>query len=226
MLPSFHSGILLFCIVAVLSLHAMERPRKRAPRGQPIRPAAAPADSTNAITQNIVRLPGGVLLTNIPGEFLPADSRQVRLPSVAARKFEPLGYTATSFAVLSRFFPKTSFVEGASAEDRWEELRKQIPEDVLALDGKKVALVGFTLPLTLVDGRATEFLLLRTQSACCFGQVPRVNEYVYVKMPKGMKPELDRPTIVGGILSVKWMGEGDELAGLYELHADRIELVP
>jgi len=66
-------------------------------------------------------------------------------------------------------------------------VRRQIPDDVLAMNGRKVALAGFVLPLALADGRATEFLLLRTQSACCFGLVPRVNELVIVKVaPPGI----------------------------------------
>ena len=149
----------------------------------------------------------------------------VRLPAAEARKFEPLGYTATSFTVLSRFFPNPKVAVGAGVAERWESLRKEIPEDVLALNRKRVALVGFTLPLNLVEGRATEFLLLRSQSACYFGMVPRVNELVMVAMPRGMQPELDRPVIVGGTLTVKWVGEGEEPTAIYEMVADRVESV-
>lgn len=186
----------------------------KAPRGKPIRPA--PAFPELVSTQNIVRLPGGVLITNIPGEFLPKTTNTVRVPPAAARKFELSGYTATSFTVLSRFFP-TNTTEG------WEKVRAQIPGDVLALDGKKVAVAGFTLPLAVTDGRTKEFILMRTQAACCFGMVPRVNELIMVKMPSGMKPELDVPVVVGGTFSIKWIGESNDLTAIYEMIADRAE---
>jgi len=187
------------------------------PRGKPIRPRTLP--STNALpAQTIITLPGGVTITNVPGEFLPTSTNTVRLPSAAARKFVPLGYEATSFTVLSRFFLNSSEVTNAVV------LRKQIPADVQALDGKKIAIVGFTLPTAVNEGRATEFLLLRTQAACCFGMVPRVNEIVIVRMKSpGMTPMLDVPVIIGGVLRVKWIGEGGQLSAIYEMDADKVE---
>lgn len=214
--------IIASAAIGALPLWAEEIPK--APRGKPIRSPVS-TNVLNLSTQNVVRLPGGVLLTNIPGEFLPTSTNSVRLPGAAARKFESAGYTPTSFTVLSRFFPDPKPAAGASMEKKWEELRREIPEDVLALNGKKVAVVGFTLPLKLEEGRATEFLLLRTQSACCFGMVPRVNEIITVKMPRGMKPEMDVPVIVGGALSVNWIGQGEQLEGIYEMTADRVEVV-
>lgn len=221
--PLFHRTIAALFAAACAWLAAAADGSK-GPRGKPINSPVTPRSGVVA-TQNVVRLPGGVLLTNIPGEFLPANTNSVRLPAAAARKFEPFGYLPTSFTVLSRFFPDPKPAPNASEKEKCEELRKQIPEDVLSMNGKKIALVGFTLPITLANQRATEFLLLRTQSACCFGMVPRVNEWITVKMPAGMKPELDVPVIVGGVLRIKWIGDGNELAGLYEMEADRVEAV-
>ena len=204
---------LLISMLLVASMFAAES--RTTPRGKPIRPVEGVS------TQNVVRLPGGVVITNVPDEFLPRTTNIVRLPSAAARKFQPMGYHPTSFTELARFFITPE--QFTNAPTRWEELRKKIPEDVLALNGKKVALAGFTLPIALKDGRATEFLLLRSQAACCFGMVPRVNELVMVKMaPPGMKPILDVPVVVGGTLSVKWIGE-DQLTAIYEMQADKVE---
>jgi hypothetical protein len=181
------------------------------PRGKPIR---APEQIS---TQHVVRLPGGVTITNVPGEFLPRTTNVMRLPSVAARKYEKFGYQATSFTELARFF--------ISAPTSWEEVRKQIPNDVMGMDGKKVALAGFTLPLKVENGRATEFLLLRTQAACCFGMVPRVNELVMVKMgAPGMKPILDTPVVAAGTLRIKWIGEAGQLSAIYEMEAEKVEV--
>lgn len=200
----------------------------RGPRGQPIRPPAS--QQTNAPAANVVTLPGGLLITNLPASVLPASpTNTVRLPTWAARKFKPLGFVPTSFTVLARFFPDLPAASEGSAptqEARWDALRQQIPADVLALDGQKVALAGFVLPLTLQDGRTTRFLLLRTQSACCFGLMPRVNELVVVHVPApGIRPQPDTPFVVAGKFHVQWTGEGDQLIAIYRMEGERVEVV-
>jgi hypothetical protein len=206
------------------------QPAVGGPRGKPIRPQASqPTNASPALPSaaTIVTLPGGVIITNLPPELLPQTSNIVRLPTRAARKFEPLGYLPTSFTVLSRFFlkpPPQEQAAGQSPSARWEMVRQQIPEDVLSMDAKRVALAGFILPMSVVDGRSTEFLLLRTQGACCFGLVPRVNELVIVKMaPPGIVPAPDTPFVVAGKLAVKWIGEGGQLTAIYEMQAEKVE---
>ena len=226
MMPLFQTIAALMLVATTLAAPGVERKKlPPGPRGEPIRPPGATKPAPATIPTNIITLPGGVVITNIPGEFLPSSVKIVPLPSVAARRLAKYGYEPTSFTVLARYFPEApENASELSPAARWESVREQIPDDVLALDGKKIAIAGFTLPITLVDGRATEFLLLRTQAACCFGMVPRVNEIVMVKMePPGMVPELDVPVVVGGTLELKWIGESDQLTAMYELHADRVE---
>lgn len=199
------------------------------PRGKPIRPAT-PATAVDPSAPGAVRLPGGILITNLPSSVLPKSATNVvRLPTAAARRFEPLGYLATSFTVLSRFFlapPEAASVAQATPTARWESIRGQVPQDVLELDGRKVAIAGFMLPVTLNEGRTTEFLLLRSQSACCFGMVPRVNELIIVKVPApGVVPKPDVPVVVGGTLSLRWIGEGGQLTAIYDLAGDKVERV-
>jgi hypothetical protein len=196
-----------------------------APRGQPIRPSPARTAGVETNTR-IVTLPGGVVITNLPASVLPSSpTNVVRLPTAAARRFEPFGYTPTSFTVLARFFPEVP--TAGTVEARWEELKQQVPRDVLDLDGKQVAITGFMLPLSLENGRTKQFLLLRTQSACCFGMVPRVNELILVGMSSGdgVVPKPDTPIIVGGKLRLKWVGGGGQLTTIYEIEGDRVERV-
>jgi hypothetical protein len=196
------------------------------PRGQPIRPAPA-----NAPAATVVTLPGGIVITNLPAGVLPRSATNtIRLPTTAARKFEPLGYQPTSFTVLARYFleaPGPDPGVAATPATRWENVRKQIPADVLSLDGRKVALAGFVLPLALQEGRTTRFLLLRTQSACCFGLMPRVNEIVVVDVPlPGVQPRPDTPFVVAGVFRLKWIGEGDQLTAIYQMDGEKIEPAP
>jgi hypothetical protein len=50
----------------------------------------------------------------------------------------------------------------------------------------------------------TEFILLRNQGLCCFGTVPRMNEWVHVVMAEGTHAPyaMDLPITVFGTLSV------------------------
>jgi len=221
-----------FVLATVVSLAAASgQPTNSGPRGQPIRPRAsrltnAPPAGLNPAT--VVTLPGGVVITNLPGEFLPrSPTNMIRLPARAARKFEPLGYEPINFTILARFFlklPESGADPHATPAARWDAVWRQIPEGVQAMNGRKVALVGFVLPMSVANGRATEFLLLRSQSACCFGMVPRVNELVIVNVPPpGITPRPDTPMVVAGTLKLKWIGEGDQLTAIYELQGDRVE---
>lgn len=218
----------VFALAAVVSLAAAwGQSSNSGPRGQPIRPPAsrltnAPPAGLNPAT--VVTLPGGVVITNLPGEFLPrSPTNMIRLPARAARKFEPLGYLPINFTILARFFLRLP-EPGATPAARWDAVWRQIPEEIQAMNNRKVALVGFVLPMTVANGRSTEFLLLRTQSACCFGMVPRVNELVIVKVaPPGIAPRPDTPMVVAGTLKLKWIGEGDQLTAIYEMQGDRVE---
>jgi len=61
----------------------------------------------------------------------------------------------------------------------------QFPVSIKALDGRKIAIRGFMLPYRNDGESVTEFILLRNQGLCCFGTVPRMNEWIHVKMAPG-----------------------------------------
>jgi len=71
------------------------------------------------------------------------------------------------------------------------------PDDVEALDGQKVRLVGFMYPLQ--DGKELQyFCLLRSTQTCCYGPRPQYNQYVFVEMDNPTKfHRLDPVSCVG-----------------------------
>ena len=99
-----------------------------------------------------------------------------------------------------------------------------IPKTVRVFDKKKVALKGYMLPLKVEGGKITEMLILRDQSMCCYGTVPKINEWVSVLMPKGkgVKPIMDVPITIFGTLKVGEVLENGYLVGIYELDGDRL----
>ncbi|MBC8326123.1 MAG: DUF3299 domain-containing protein [Verrucomicrobia subdivision 3 bacterium] len=99
-----------------------------------------------------------------------------------------------------------------------------IPKVVTDFHKKKIALKGYMLPLKVEGGKITEMLIMRDQSMCCYGTVPKINEWVSVRMPegKGVKPIMDVPITIFGTLKVGEVLENGYLVGIYELDGDRL----
>jgi hypothetical protein len=102
-----------------------------------------------------------------------------------------------------------------------------IPDPVKAFSKKRVALRGFMLPLKVEGGLVTELLIMKDQSMCCYGTVPKIHEWVSVKMTeKGIKPIMDQPVTLFGTLYVGEMRENGYLTGIYRMDGDRMDAGP
>lgn len=98
----------------------------------------------------------------------------------------------------------------------------QIPDAIKALDQQKVAVTGFMLPVKMDGGLVKEFLLVKDPMMCCYGVMPKLNEWIVVKMNgTGVKPLMDTPITFEGKLRVGEMYENGYLTGLYLLEGDR-----
>jgi hypothetical protein len=105
------------------------------------------------------------------------------------------------------------------------EITGQIPATVKALNERLVSVTGFMLPTKVQDGFASEFLLLKNQSMCCYGKMPNMNEWVTVRLPgTGMKPIMDRLVTVTGTLHVGEIRENRFLIGIYRMDGEKVEL--
>jgi hypothetical protein len=134
------------------------------------------------------------------------------LPGLAADKAIEVGFDRLA-----------SFEFTAPAdESKAKEAEGQIPAQVKELDAKKVAVTGFMLPVKMHEGLVTEFLLVKDPMMCCYGVMPKVNEWVVVRMNgKGVAPLMDVPITFEGTLQVGQIYEGGYLTGLYLLKGDR-----
>ncbi len=102
---------------------------------------------------------------------------------------------------------------------------EQIPASVRAFDQTRIALKGFMLPLKVEGGRVTEMLIMRDQSMCCYGAVPKINEWVSVKMVGGgVKPIMDQAITMYGKLHVGETRENGYLVGIYQMDGERIDV--
>jgi hypothetical protein len=128
------------------------------------------------------------------------------------------GHVELSFAKLSNYqyiYPDP---------DDPNPLGEQIPDSVRKLNKTKIAIQGFMLPVTLKEQRVTEFLLLKDQSACCWGVWPGLNEWIHVILPEGESVEhiADMPITVFGELLVGEYYEKEVLLGIYRLNFEKL----
>jgi len=82
---------------------------------------------------------------------------------------------------------------------------------------------GFMLPTRIHNHLVTEFMLMRTQSTCCFGIPPELHEVVEVlKVADPPKVLMDTPVTVVGRLHVQDRWEGTFLCSIYQLDAEQV----
>ena len=196
------------------SIELLEEPElvqeTRAPETKPEevpRPSgdqASPAGSTEP-PPNLVELVQPITET---GEELPPED----IDGYQGLTFEKLA----SFAYEVPLDPVTNKVELA-------KLNAQIPEGIKTLNEKPVAIRGFMLPLKVENGLVTELLIMRDQSMCCFGTVPKINEWINIRMAgDGVEPIMDQAITLMGMLKVGEVLENDYLVGIYEMEGDKM----
>ena len=151
-------------------------------------------------------LPPGFVITNLPP------------PEVE-------GYLPVSFGLLAgfEFDLRPEVVRDAATPAGPDPGLAQVPPGVRALDTRKIAISGFLLPMLMDEGRAVEFLLMRDQTLCCFGRVPRINEWISVRASgRGARPRMDVPLTVCGTFRLSAQRESGTLIGLYQMEAEKL----
>jgi len=133
------------------------------------------------------------------------------------------GYLQLSFDYLSsfNFVPPTA---DAAADEKAavKNAAAQIPARVKNFNGKKAVLTGYMMPVRMEKGLVTEFILMRNTAACCYGATPNINEWVTVKMRKGVPPTMDVPVEFYGELKVTPKIENGYLSSIYQLDGERM----
>jgi uncharacterized protein len=115
-------------------------------------------------------------------------------------------------------------------EGRWMSARTKgssmPPRVVQELDGKRVHMGGYVVPLDFDATNVKEFLLVPFVGACIHVPPPPANQIVYVKANQGfdVKETFD-PVWVTGVLTVTPAFTGLAEAG-YSLDAEKVELRP
>jgi hypothetical protein len=150
------------------------------------------------------------------------DNRGYDASTIArGEQLEELGrtHTLTSFRLLSSF----PYVSVTSPAIRQYALRPQIPAQVLALNGRRVALDGFMLPLDITSEGVRTFLLNASYDMCQYGAPVVINQQVEVTMTRGRRTAYTHSAMrVFGTLEVGEAFSRGELVSLYRLQAEAV----
>jgi hypothetical protein len=129
------------------------------------------------------------------------------------------GHVRLEFAWLSDFKIETpaNYDPDVKPEASLAAVDKQIPGAIKQFDGKRVQLTGFMLPVKMEGQLVSQFLLMRDQMMCCYGVMPRMNDWIVVHAAKPVRFTPDVPVSYRGKLQVKPMQEQGFITGIYLL---------
>jgi hypothetical protein len=162
-----------------------------------------------------------------PASTGPASSPQLSAPIGETLK-NASGFLSVGFDKLSayKFEPDEDLLNPQTNRPAAQvrSANTLIPVNVKGFDEKRVSVRGFMLPLKVEGGLVSELLIMRDQSMCCYGVVPKINEWISVKMSgKGVKAIMDQPVTIYGKLHVGEMRENGYLVGIYQLDGEKME---
>jgi len=203
----------------------LDLPADNTPPADPATPDATPA--TPAVTAPTPPAAVAAVTTARTKPGLTKEQATALAAKLAAAtpdqplKQEPDGSWQVSFGQLASF-PFEAPAAGSPAKPGSVE---RIPEKLRKLDGQRVRMSGFMLPVKVEGGLATEFLIVRNPLVCCYGMMPAPNEWVCVKAPgKGVPMQMDTPLQFTGTLHVGEIYENDFFVGVYRLEAEMVSV--
>jgi hypothetical protein len=150
---------------------------------------------------------------------LPADVPPPSEVSIGGEKLLDLG-----FATLSTFpYNIVDAGSGASkAEIEAAAKIDQIPKWAHAFDGRKIVLTGYMMPVQVEGGRAKKFVMMKDIMTCCYGAVPKMNDYVVVEMKgDGVEAIQDIPVQVVGVMHISEKREDGYVVSLFEMDGEK-----
>ena len=162
-------------------------------------------------------------------DFVPADRTLAKKFDIKKMKLVD-GFYDLTFLTLSGYdYPSNIYVpqgeDDPKAKDALKHQDREIPKNILALDGKKVHIKGYMMPIDFEDGGTNEFILTRVVPSCFYCQPPQLNDWVEVRMKEGKRVPYfpDSPIIISGKLEVGEKQEDGFVISLYTMEAVKVE---
>lgn len=189
------------------------KPIASAPQAKATGPAAATtATTTSPIPE--VRALTGQSTVNLAAEAPPADP-----PKLVD------GFREVRFELLTSYDYEWSQTTGVAAPVADQSAR--IPAAVKELDGQKTFVVGYMQPIDFDTSGVKSFLLTNYPGGCCFGMVPRLNEWIEVEMPGDERVDYSYfdPIKIQGVLEVGEAKSGEVVTSLYRMRPEKVAIV-
>ncbi len=98
-----------------------------------------------------------------------------------------------------------------------------IPKDVTSLEGITFRTNGYMIPLDQAES-ISEFALVPSLFACCYGQPPQIQHTIVVHCPKGKALNyFPDELVVEGTLHVKEQKDGGFIVSIFQMDADSVK---
>ena len=98
-----------------------------------------------------------------------------------------------------------------------------IPADVKAMSGSSIRLTGFMIPMDQATN-ISQFALVPSLFACCFGQPPQIQHTIIVNCPKGKAVAYYPDEItVDGTLKVEEKKEDGFIVSIFEMECSSVK---
>ena len=136
----------------------------------------------------------------------------VDAPQPAAKE----GYTPLSFTELSNFVYEADMNGVLSPESSF-------PDEIAKLDKTKVAVSGYLMPIEFKGSKVSTLILVRNQLLCCFGEEPKLNEWVFVNVDPPVENTVDVPVTMYGTFYASPDREEGQIISLYRMQAQAME---
>jgi len=174
---------------------------------------AACGDGGAEVTQEV----GTVEVIGAPfGEPPPLGAPPPAPPAPLEVEVEPGSLHRISFAHLSLLGADVEGLIDLMFAPDPTEVAFEFPASIAALDGERVSLVGYQIGLEYDESdpgnpHLTRFMLVRDFATCCFGGIPRPDEWLDVTVAEPVPYWLYQPVRVTGALSVGLERQEDAL---------------
>jgi hypothetical protein len=172
----------------------------------PVAVQGAPIDSKPAAPEQI---PG---LKVAPTDPEARAALAVDVPAPSGRD----GYISMSFVQLSDFPYNTD-------EDGKLMPGSVLPKHIEELNGKDVAVSGYVVPIEFKEEKVSGLILVRNQLLCCYGEEPKLNEWVFVEADPPVEMITDIPVTLFGKFEASPDEEEGMVISLYRMKAVEME---
>jgi hypothetical protein len=132
---------------------------------------------------------------------------------------DPAAPQTVAFAELSSF----PYTASDRKREKSESRQDPIPREIRALDGKRIQITGYMVPLQFREGKIESFYLSRAGFQCCYADAPKATDFIRVSLPPGQFVPMADLARVSGVLEVgeEWNSAG-WVDSVYRLRAESV----